>query len=742
MSVSVPPRSTDRQDDGDLAQRVADLEALIEEARRRARRRRRLYAAAVLAAGAAVAGALFGVGGKGHGSVAGNVAQGSPAAAAAQGRGVRWGPSLGPDGGAFAVAVDPTNSNIVYAGGWGIVFKSADGGGSWKAMTTQPWTRISALTVDPTDPRVVWAGTERGIAKTVDGGRRWRMVNAGLFNGETHYQHGHRFGEGFVSSLVVDRHDPRTVYAITDRGLFRTSDGGTDWRIIGPPLFRKRACESCRGRYYGYQLDAAIHPGNGTIYASWGRGSTFLPQSLYTSTDRGRSWRRVQMQGSLRPSAFDGLAIDGSSTLYAIAAKLPYLTQLPGVIKSRDGGKTWSPAGLPKQTVWQLQVDAGNRRTLYATATGGLFESSDGGTTWRSAGYGANAPVLAVVSDPRHSNLRYGIANNGIVKSVDGGGTWTAAEAGLVSTYITSLALAPGGARVLYAGTFGLVFKSMNGGRTWRPERSGLGDRNVDALVVDPHARRTLYAVEEGNGLFKSSDAGASWSRVATGVPALDNIALALDPKHPHTLYIAACGGVCEGGILEKTGDGGATWRPITGIPWSVQSLAIDPLHPNIVFAGTRRGEIFRSTDGAGSWHQMAKAPALPRSHQYEVVAIVLDPRHPANVYALRQKGGISKSTDGGKTWTRANTGLTDTHVKALAVDPRDPRILYASTGGSLSTAPARVFRSTDGARTWHLFSAGLPAVGVTAFAIDPSSRRVFAATAGNGVIHLRRNRG
>jgi photosystem II stability/assembly factor-like uncharacterized protein len=738
VQVTAPPRSTDTQDDRDLAQRVADLEALIEEARRRARRRRRFYAAAVLAAAAAVAGALFGVGGKGHGSVGGNVAEGAPAAAAAQGGRGQWS-SLGPDGGALTLAVDPANANVVYAGGWGVVFKSADGGGSWKAVTTQPWTRISALTVDPTDPRVVWAGTERGIAKTVDGGRRWRMVNGGLFNGETPYQRGHRLGEGFVWSLVVDRHDPRTVYAVTDRGLFRTSDGGTHWRIIGPPLFRKRTCESCQGRYYGYGLAAAIQPSSGTIYASWGRGDTALPRDLYKSTDHGRSWQRVAMRGSLRPSFFETLAIDHAGTLYAADRGLPGITQLRGVIKSKDGGRTWGSAGLPKQTVWQLQVDTGNGSTLYAT-TGGFFESNDGGATWQSVANGANAPTSAVVSDPHHPNLRYGIANNGVVKSGDGGRTWAAADTGLVSTYITSLALAPGGARVLYAGTFGRIFKSVDDGRTWRPERSRLGDRSVDALVVDPHNRSTLYAAEQGNGLFKSSDAGANWSAVATGVPALDNIAL--DPKHPGTLYIATCGGVCEGGILEKTNDGGTSWRPIRGIPWSVQSLAIDPRHPNTLFAGTRRGEIFRSKDGASSWHRMAKAPALPRSHQYEVVAIVIDPRDPANVYAVRRKGGISKSSDGGKTWTRANTGLTDTHINALAIDPRDPRILFASTGGSFATTPARVFRSTDGARTWHPFSAGLPAVGVTAFAIDPSGRSIFAATAGGGVIQLRRHRG
>src|SRR5215470_59353 len=109
MPVTVPPRSTDTPDDRDLAQRVADLEALIEEARRRARRRRRLYAAAVLAAAAAVVAALFGVGGSGNGSFGGTVADGGTASVAAQPERGQWAPSLGPDGGGLTLAVDPTN---------------------------------------------------------------------------------------------------------------------------------------------------------------------------------------------------------------------------------------------------------------------------------------------------------------------------------------------------------------------------------------------------------------------------------------------------------------------------------------------------------------------------------------------------------------------------------------------------------------------------------------------------------
>jgi photosystem II stability/assembly factor-like uncharacterized protein len=726
VPVTVAPRSTDTQDDRDLAQRVADLEALIEEARRRARRRRRLYAAAALAAAGAVGAGLFGVGGNGHGSLGGTVAEGGTASVATRLGPGRWAPSLGPYGGGLTLAVDPTNPEILYAGGWGNVFKSTDGGGSWKDVTIEPWNRVGALAVDPAQHRVVYAGTDRGVAKTMDGGRSWRMVNGGLYDKLTRG----RYGEG-VGSLVIDAHDPQTVYAVKQGALFRTTDGGSHWRILGPAPYRTLRCPHCAVLIYGYEVAAAIDPNHAqTIYASWNRGTSL---NFYESTDRGDSWHRIEPQGSSRPSSLWSLAVDGNGTLFATAGSAA--GPLPGVVKSSDGGVTWSSAGLTGQSVWSLEVDSG---MLYASTEAGLFRTGDGGASWQPVGHGVNLPGGSVIADPRDANTVYGIGD-GVVKSVDGGRTWASADNGLVSTLIPSLALAPGSSKILYAGGYGGVFKSSDGGRSWRLA-NGLGTSPVDTLAVDPQNSRTLYAAESWHGgLFTSSDAGVHWSPVSTPFPSKSVQALAIDPQHPRTIYVADCGGACAGGTLQRTDDGGVTWTRITGIPWAVRSLAIDPQRPNTVFAGTTRGDIFRSSDGARSWHQVAAAPTLPQSHQYAIVKIVIDPRDPDTVYAARAAGGIVKSSDGGKTWRRANTGLTDSHVNALAIDPRDSGILYLSTGAPATSTPARVFRSTDGARTWHSLSAGVPAVGVTAFAIDSSGHAVFAATEGDGVIQLRR---
>ena len=714
LPVTVPPRPKNTQDDRDLARRVADLEALIEEARKRAKRRRRLYAAAVLAAGAAVAAASFGVGGNGHGSFVGTVGGEAQASAAASHGPSRWAPSHGPDGGGLTLAVDPTNGRTLYAGGWGNVFKSTDGGDSWNDVTTEPWNRVGALAVDPAHHRVVYAGTNRGVAKTVDGGSHWRMVNTGLYDTRTRG----RYGEG-VGWLHIDPHDSRTVYAIKQGALFRTTDGGLHWRLLGPTPYRTLECAHCAVLIYGYAVTAAIDPSNArTIYAGWSRRSF----DLYKSTDGGDRWQRVAMHG-VRPGAYAALAVDQAGSLYAAG---------PGVLKSTDGGGTWSSAGLSGQTAWNVETEEG---ILYASTEAGLFRTTDAGATWQRVGQGANVPDGSVVADPRNPTTMYGMGD-GVVKSVDGGRTWAAADKGFVSTLIESVALAPGSSKILYAGGYGGVFKSIDAGRTWR-FAGGIGTSAVDTLMVDPHNRRTLYAVESWHGgMYTSDDAGVHWRRVQTPFPSTGVRALAVDPQHPRTLYVADCGGACARGTLQRTADGGASWKPIRGIPWAVQSIAIDPKDSNTALAGTVRGDIFRTTDGARSWYRVVRPPTLPRSRQYAIVKIALDPRDSDNVYAARATGGVIKSIDGGKTWRRASTGLTDRHVNTIAIDSHG--ILYASTGALFTDATGQVFRSTDGARTWHPLDAGLPAVGVTGFAIDSSGRSVFAATEGDGVVELR----
>jgi photosystem II stability/assembly factor-like uncharacterized protein len=539
--------------------------------------------------------------------------------------------------------------------------------------------------------------------------------------------------EHWLGALLIDPNRPRTVYALVLGGLFRTTDGGGHWRFERPPLGR-----------FSFLSAAAVDPAHaGTVFASWTVRGLGGEANLYKTTNSGGSWQRIAVHGA-KPS-FASIVIDADTPGTIFATDDSY----PGIYTSIDGGTSWSVVTLPLQAADGIHVFPGSRGTLYATTTSGaVFTSTDAGATWRRAGTEASLGYGPLAVDPQNPDTVYG-SGDGVAKSVDGGHSWTTNHRGLVNTSISSLVIAPGSPAIFYAGGYGRVFKSTDRGKTWRASSSGFeATTTVATLAVDPQHSQTIFAGDpwsgpggaRSSGLFKSIDGGLTWSTVHTGFPENAVQAVAIDPQRPSTVYVGACKGGCGvwSGTLLKTVDGGATWRAIT-LParGPVQSLAIDPHSANTVFAGTSRGGLFRSRDGGTSWQRVAVAPGVPvrRSHltlPFAFVAIAIDPRDPDNVYAGVRTGGVLKSTNGGTTWAPANAHLTNRRISALAVDPRNPRVLFASTEDE-------VFRSSNGGESWQPYERGRSS-GVAAFAIDPRGR-VYAGTGGAGVVVLEQER-
>ena len=488
------------------------------------------------------------------------------------------------------------------------------------------------------------------------------------------------------------------MYATTGRGLYRTTNGGTSWRSIGPPALRREICRTCPlGRGYT-AISFAIDPTDtDIIYAA----ATPTAGLLYESSNGGDTWRRVPTATPLRIS---GLVLTASGALLASSAPGS------GMFRSTDGGLTWAVDGLTGATIEALTVDPGSG-AIYATTGNGAtaFRTTDDGDSWQTVP--KSFGWFGTVTDPTDAATIYATTNDGVVKSLDGGQTWAAADKGLVSMLVSAVAVAPGSPARVYAGTGGPLFESTNMGKTWRAANTGLGNASVTTLAVDPKQPHTVFAGTSSGGLFESSDAGARWSHVQT---ALNNVlAIAIDPEQPSTMYVVDCRTWCSAGTLRKTNDAGAHWRTVTGVPSSALSLAIDPRHSDTMFVGTARGDILRSRDGGRSWRRVAWAPTLPLSHQYAIVVIVIDPSDPDTVYAGRPTGGIIKSSDGGDTWSRANTGLTNLGRSARSPSTRQTR-------DPLREHPRRRVQKPHSGASWRPYDRGLPAGGVAAFAIDP----------------------
>jgi hypothetical protein len=207
----------------------------------------------------------------------------------------------------------------------------------------------------------------------------------------------------------------------------------------------------------------------------------------------------------------------------------------------------------------------------------------------------------------------------------------------------------------------------------------------VNQLVIDGLNPQVLYAATQ-DGVYKSIDSAETWVRLdlGTGLGSAETLALAIDPMSPNILYA----GTGIHGLLKST-NGGADWTPMNnGLNWRhVQSLAIDPTDPSTLYA--EASGLYKTTNGGVSWDRSG----LERGG--DVLAI--DPSDSKTLYASGPDG-LLKSTDAGITWTTLNLGVENFEIRALAINRSDTKVVYA--GGFTG-----VLRSADAGRTWIPFS-------------------------------------
>ncbi|MGQ9627988.1 MAG: WD40/YVTN/BNR-like repeat-containing protein [Anaerolineae bacterium] len=586
-----------------------------------------------------------------------------------------------PHANVIAIAVNPQESDKLYVSSGDGVFKSADGGASWERVADRLEGKVAlTLKIDPRQPETIYAGLEKeGVYKSTDGGQNW--VASGLKD---------------VSVLTIAL-DPQSqaVYAGTIEALeetnpprgaiFKSTDGGENWTLIRDGFVRSLAVDPLSPQ---------------TIYAGT------ITEGLLKSTDGGASWELASQE----ISEIITLEPDSAQTLYAGTGR--------GVFRSTDGGQKWSAAGLQGKVVFSLALDP--PQTIYAGTIGeGVFKSDDGGLNWRPVNRGSGeasdvGDVLTIAVDHHDPDIIYaGTKGAGVFKSVDAGRTWEAASEGLTHRDIRCLAVDPTSPATLYVGTEGGVFKSTNGGEHWEKIGGETVEGSVRALALDFESPQTIYVGLLGEGVFRSDDGGTSWKEVNEGLLDRNLEALAVVPGSG-TVYAGTGGGAF------KSTDKGSSWLPANkGLTnTSIRTLALAPGRPETLYAGTYGGGIFKSEDGAGSWHLL-----LLREKFY---SLVVDPVNPQIIYAATGEA-IWFSQDGGESWgTMDAPGIP---VRFLALAKSDPQVLYAAgqrgvvrgliDRGKLAGAPAG-----PGPATIALFAAVLLALGGGAVYIFVRRRR------------------
>ncbi len=637
------------------------------------------------------------------------------------------------------LAVDPVTPATVYAGTWsGEVFKSTDGRGTWSPVYIGQMIQfVRSLVIDPKTPEILyvsgWPVNWRpglpspglriyvggGVLKSTDGGKNWRPVNVGLPQSFRDPSPSSPIMPLGAADLAIDSQTPSTLYAATEVGMFKTVDGGETWQTANAGLAELNLTA------------AAVDPQTPTtIYAaaSGSRGPSNPRRfpKIFKSVDGAGSWKMVSHVGETTPGPdLRILAVDPHrpTTLFAAAG--------PPATGPRGGGPH-EPGG---------------------SGRGGLFKSIDGGSSWRSISVDVtNRGIRALAIDPARPETIYaGIEVGGVWKSTDGGERWHDVNYGLTGLDLVPLALAIdlNAPATVYTGTSGGgIFKSIDRGGIWRPINTGLVNPNIDVLVVDPRVSTTIYAGTRRGEVFRSTDGGGRWHLRNAGLGVGTDFAvntLLIDPRTPTTVYLSRIHSTygAPSGVY-KSLDSGSTWHSINaGLPdGMITGLAIAPSAPETLYLSLRRvgisalsGGVYKTTDGGKMWTRAGETTPIGG-------LLAVDPGTPDVVYASDtyiEGSGIFKSTDGGRRWRPINTGLTNLHVNAIAINPLTPTAVYVSAGEWQEGAPGGVFESTDGGNRWHALTNGLTDLYVLALAIDPRVPSTLYAATRDGIFVLLR---
>ncbi len=300
-------------------------------------------------------------------------------------------------------------------------------------------------------------------------------------------------------------------------------------------------------------------------------------------------------------------------TVHPTNSQIVYVSSSTGVLKTRDGGASWTPIneGLEHSQVLAFAIDPSATSTIYAgTFANAIYKSNDGGQLWRPANIGMKEHVSVVnafATSPRDTEDIYAATTVGVFRSTNGGGHWVETVHGMESVYTVAIAIDPQSPDVMYAGTSGGMYRSNDRGSRWTIINQGLikGDvgtamaLGVNAISIDPDDPRRVV-IATGKGLFASADRGGQWESRPAGSAVSFMTALQRDPVDHARLYAGGNHGVFI------SADRGHTWTAVSAEPRPgiVRSLAVDPSSPGVVYAGTQRG-LFKSTDGGATWSQV-----------------------------------------------------------------------------------------------------------------------------------------
>lgn len=574
--------------------------------------------------------------------------------------------------GASGLAIDPTNSNVLYlATGDGDgsdtysfgVLKSIDGGETWETTSLiyefSQEVRCSDILLDPTDPNKIWVATNLGLLTSTDAGNSWV---------ETIH--------GSIRDIEVKPNDPNIVYA-AGRNFYRSADGGMSFSQI---------TEGVPPNPNVNRLAIAITAAN--------------PDLVY------------MIAGSNEDSGFYGFyRSDDSGQSFELRSDSPNILTY-SEIGDGVGGQSWYDLAITASSTDENDVFIGGVN---------VWKTGNGGLSWEIISHWVYPSNIGYTHADIHvleayGNKLYCGSDGGIFSSNDDGSSWEDRSAGLQISQFYRLAVSTTNPDIILTAAQDNGTNIFNG-----TEYSHLLGGDGNAALIDYSNDQIMYSAYPGGEIQKSTNGGQSFDDFNQGIDESGSwvTPFKISPTNHNVLFAAF------ENVWRKSGN--ADWQRISNfsISGTLQALCIAPSDADVIYTA-KYGTIFKTTDGGENWSNISNG--LPN---LTITGIEIHPENPAELWVTMSgynaNSKVFHSTDSGDNWENLTLNLPNIPVNCVSYQ-------LGSSDGIYIGTDAGVFYKDNTYTNWNPYNDGLPNVIVNQIVFQYQTSKILLATFGRGV--------